>query len=71
MNKAELHDINGQDGGSWGMPVEEYTDKSFQGFKAGQQEIPVGSAVDWYKTVEIPRRKAFMKHMGADKGDYV
>jgi hypothetical protein len=39
------------------MPVETYTDGAFDALLEGRLEIPVGTAVKWYDTVEGARQQ--------------
>ncbi|KAF2663292.1 NAD(P)-binding protein [Microthyrium microscopicum] len=64
---TELHvRVAGEEGSlKMGIPVDEYADKTIEGIKAGKLEIPVGTSVERYEAIEVPRREYFEKRTGA------
>ena len=68
---AELHDEKYQpdikNGRQIGMPLNEFTDEAYEGLAAGKDQIPVGSAKDWFESFEPQRQEKFhgmIKAMG-------
>ncbi|KZO94113.1 short-chain dehydrogenase/oxidoreductase [Calocera viscosa TUFC12733] len=68
--KTELHlAINQPDlvnGDQIGIPLDEFMDVAWTGLMEGEQEIPVGQAIDNYETVERARHKQLAKVFGGD-----
>jgi len=63
--QTELHDAKYQpdiwNGGAMGMPLDEYTEKTWKGLVAGNEDVPVGMSAIPYKEggYESLRRKEF------------
>ena len=60
---AELHDKKHQpeiaNGRSMGMPLDQFTKEAYQGLAAGKDEVPVGTAIEWYNAGEPQRQAKF------------
>lgn len=41
------------------MPLDEFTKEAYQGLAAGKEQIPVGSAKDWFDSFEPQRQESF------------
>lgn len=71
--QTELHDAKNQpdikDGGSIGMPLDEFTEEAWKGLVGGEEDIAVGTSKNGYEAVEVGRKKVFAKmiEMGAGK----
>ncbi|KAI9753348.1 MAG: hypothetical protein M4579_005206 [Chaenotheca gracillima] len=61
--QTELHDAKHQpdikNGGQIGMPLAQFTEEAFAGLLRDEDDIPVGTSVQAYKNVDVPRQKAF------------
>ncbi|KAI9802527.1 MAG: hypothetical protein M1833_001599 [Piccolia ochrophora] len=61
--RTELHDEKHQPdikkGREIGMPLDEFIEGAYQGLVAGQNDIPVGLAQDWYQAFEPQRQQKF------------
>ncbi|KAK5195145.1 hypothetical protein LTR99_002615 [Exophiala xenobiotica] len=69
--QTELHDEKHQpdiqNGGSIGMPLDEFMDEAYAGLVDGQDQIPVGMAKRAFDGFEVKRQEAFahmLKMMG-------
>ena len=69
---AELHDEKHQpdikNGRQIGMPLDQFTEEAYQGLAAGKEQIPVGSAKDWYDSFEGQRQETFHSMVKAFSG---
>jgi short-subunit dehydrogenase involved in D-alanine esterification of teichoic acids len=63
--QTELHDKKNQpdleNGGSFGMPIAEFTDEAWRGLESGETDIPVGRSKGSYKGWEAVRQDEFRK----------
>ncbi|KAF2830319.1 NAD(P)-binding protein [Ophiobolus disseminans] len=61
--QTELHDEKHQpdikDGGSIGMPLEEFTDEAWKGLTEGKEQIPVGFVAKAFDAFENKRQEMF------------
>lgn len=61
--QTELHDKKHQpdmkNGGSFGMPLADFTKEAYDGLAAGKDQIAVGMASGWFNGFEQDRQKAF------------
>jgi hypothetical protein len=55
----EKHQPDIKNGGQIGMPLNEFTEEAYQGLAAGKEQIPVGSAKDWFDSFEPQRQETF------------
>ncbi len=69
---AELHDEKHQpdikNGRQIGMPLDEFTEETYQSLAAGKEQIPVGSAKDWFNSFEPQRQETFHEMVTAMSG---
>jgi short-subunit dehydrogenase involved in D-alanine esterification of teichoic acids len=63
--QTELHDKKNQpdleNGGSFGMPIAEFTDEAWRGLESGETDIPVGRSKGSYEGWEAVRQGEFRK----------
>ena len=63
--QTELHDKKNQpdleNGGSFGMPIAEFTDEAWRGLESGETDIPVGRSKGSYEGWEAVRQDEFRK----------
>ena len=63
VTTAELHDAKHQpdlaNRGSFGMPLDQFTDEAYTGLAEGKEEVAVGSARGWYEAFEPSRQEQF------------
>ncbi|KAF2221852.1 hypothetical protein BDZ85DRAFT_264492 [Elsinoe ampelina] len=63
--QTELHDEKHQpdikNGRQIGIPLKDFTEETYKGLSAGQEEIAVEAAKRWHDAVETPRQQAFHK----------
>jgi len=63
--QTELHDEKHQpdikNGGSFGMPLKEFTDETWAGLVAGKDQIAVGMSAGAFNSWEQERQKGFHK----------
>jgi short-subunit dehydrogenase involved in D-alanine esterification of teichoic acids len=62
--QTELHATKNQPdlkGGSFGMPLDEYTDVTWAGLEQGKEQIPVGMALQAFDAFETKRQSEFHK----------
>jgi short-subunit dehydrogenase involved in D-alanine esterification of teichoic acids len=71
--QTELHDAKHQptikDGGSIGIPLQEFVDGAWKGIVAGKDEIPVGFVVTALEKIDGPR-KEISKHFKWDPSEF-
>ena len=71
---AELHDQKHQpdikDGRNLGMPLDEFTNETYEGLAAEKEEVVVGTAKEWYNKFEPQRQKVFVEMNEAMKKMY-
>ena len=62
-NTAELHDEKHQpdmeNGRSFGMPLDTFTEEAYQGLVSGKEEVVVEQAKKWYDAFEPKRQEVF------------
>ena len=43
------------------MPLDQFTNETYEGLAAGKEEVAVGMAQDWYNSFEPARQKVFQE----------
>lgn len=60
---AELHDTDKQpdfeNGRSFGMPLDQFTNEAYEGLAAGEEDVVVGTSKGWYDAFETKRQEQF------------